>query len=409
MQAPDPTPLDAFDRFNRMQGADAVRDPYPGWAEKRRETPVWLAPPAEIFGTSLMPNPPPLIAVPLSFDAVAEVLRDGETFSSSGYAKTMGLVMGHSILEMDEPEHFRYRALLQSAFGRRQLQRWEDELVRPLIEGCVDGMLGRGRADLVRELTFPFPVRVVCGMIGLPEETHATFHRLALELISISFDPALGMAASAGLRELFAEVLALRRADPCEDLMSVLATAELDGTRLDDEQIYAFLRLLAPAGAETTYRSSSNLLFGLLSDPDQWEALKRDRSLIPAAIEEGLRWECPLTGIQRTAVRDVDVCGVKIPKGMPIHVCLGAANRDETRWEDPDRFDIHREHLHHASFAFGPHTCMGMHLARMETRILLETLFDRLPGLRLDPDAEDVHISGRMFRSPLELPVVFDA
>ncbi len=399
---------DAFDRFNRIQGAGTVRDPYPEWAVKRRETPVWVVSPSEFLNLPAGPGAPERLAVPLTFEAVSEVLRDGATFSSAGYANTMGLVMGHSILEMDEPEHHRYRALLQTAFNRRQLKRWEDELVRPLVERCLAPLRERGRGDLVRELTFPFPVRVVCGMIGLPEETHATFHRLAVELISIAFDPPLGVAASQGLRELFADVLTDRRRAPKDDLMSVLATAELDGTRLDDEQIYAFLRLLAPAGAETTYRSSSNLLFGLLSDPAQWEAVKRDPSLIPAATEEGLRWECPLTGIQRTATRDALVCGVPIPAGTPVHVCLGAANRDEARWPDPDRFDIHRPHRHHAAFAFGPHTCMGMHLARMETRVLLEALFE-LPGLRLDPEAEDVHITGRMFRSPMALPVVLDA
>ncbi|MCP5058713.1 MAG: cytochrome P450 [bacterium] len=410
MAAPHLTPNDAFDRFNHLQDASAAPDPYPEWAKKRRETPVWLVSPSDFFESGTQtPGSPEQIAVPLSFDAVVDVLRDGETFSSSAYANTMGLVMGHSILEMDEPEHFRYRRLIQSAFKRRQLARWENELVRPLVESCVAEIRSRGRGDLVRDLTFPFPVRVVCGMIGLPEKMHATFHRLALELIMISFDPALGMAASAGLRELFSGVLAERRRAPRDDLISHLATAELDGTRLDDEQIYAFLRLLAPAGAETTFRSSSNLLVGLLSDPEQWEAVRCDPGLVPAAIEEGLRWESPLTGIQRTAVRDAEVRGVKIPAGTPVHVCLGAANRDETRWENPDRFDIHRPHMHHASFAFGPHTCMGMHLARMETRVLLETLIERLPGLRLDPEALGVQITGRMFRSPLALPVVFDA
>lgn len=400
---------DPFDDFNRMQGMGSIRDPYPEWAERRRQTPVWLAPTEEVMGQAAALIEAEQVAVALSFDAVSEVLRDGETFSSAGYAKTMGLVMGHTILEMDQPEHSRYRGLIQTAFQRSHVQRWEEELVRPMIQSLLAPIRARGRGDLVRELTFPFPVRVICGMIGLPEDTHATFHRLAVELISISFDPARGVAASQGLRELFADLLAERRRQPQEDLMSLLAHAELAGTRLDDEQIFAFLRLLAPAGAETTYRSSSNLLFGLLSDPAQWAALREDPSLIPAATEEGLRWECPLTGIQRTATRDANLCGVEIPAGTPVQVCMAAANRDETRWEDPDRFDIFRPHRHHASFAFGPHTCLGMHLARMETRVLLECLFEGLPGLHLDPDAEDLHISGKMFRSPSELPVRFDS
>jgi cytochrome P450 len=191
--------------------------------------------------------------------------------------------------------------------------------------------------------------------------------------------------------------------------MSVLAHAELDGTRLSDEDIYAFLRLLAPAGAETTYRSSSNLLFGLLSHPEQLHAVRRDPALIPQAIEEGLRWECPLLTIMRTATEDTELEGVPIPAGGAVTVHLGAANRDPSRWPDPDRFDVFRAQKPHIAFAVGPHVCLGMHLARMETRVVLETLFARCPNLRLDPAADDVHVSGMVFRAPLALPVVFGA
>jgi cytochrome P450 len=342
-------------------------------------------------------------------DAVARVLLDGETFSSSGYARSMGLVMGHTILEMDEPEHGRYRGLIQKAFTKRALDRWERELVRPVVHGLIDRFADRGRADLVRELTFPFPVSVIAGMIGLDEADHRDFHRLAVELISIAIDPMRGVRASQGLRELFARVLADRRREPRDDLMSVLAQAELDGTRLDDEAIYAFLRLLAPAGAETTYRSSSNLLFGLLTHREQLEALRADRGLMSQAIEEGLRWECPLMGIMRTATRDVEIDGTLIPAGAILNVNLGAANRDETRYENPDAFDIHRPQKTHMAFAFGAHRCLGMHLARMETSVALNAVLDRLPDLRLDPQVEDVHITGLTFRSPLALPVVFEA
>jgi cytochrome P450 len=216
------------------------------------------------------------------------------------------------------------------------------------------------------------------------------------------------VAASRQLRGLFARVLAERRREPRDDLMSVLAHAELDGTRLTDEEIFAFLRLLAPAGAETTYRSSSNLLFGLLSHPEQLDAVRRDRALVPQAIEEGLRWEPPLLGIMRTATRAVELAGVTIPEGGVVNVNLGSANRDETRWERPDQFDIFREPKQHLAFAFGAHRCLGMHLARAETEVLLDALFERLPNLRLDPAAEDVHVTGLIFRSPLALPVVFD-
>jgi cytochrome P450 len=402
---------DPFEEFNRSQGMGQVRDPYPMFEQMRKRGGVQKISLGELLGREpkLPPGMTPEIHVALSYDAVSQVLRDGATFSSAGYANTMGPVMGHTILEMDEPEHARYRGLIQKAFVKKAVDAWEHQLVRPVVSGLIDRFQDRGRADLVRELTFPFPVAVIAGMIGLPENLHADFHRLAVELISITIDFERGLAASRKLGELFAPVLAARRASPRDDLMSVLAHAELDGIRLSDDEIYAFLRLLAPAGAETTYRSSSNLLCGLLNHPDQLEALRRDRGLMPQAIEEGLRWECPLLGIMRTATREVELGGTVIPEGAVVNVNLGSANHDETRWERPERFDIFREPRQHMAFAFGAHRCLGMHLARMETTVVLEQILDRLPNLRLDPEAEDVHVTGLIFRAPMQLPVVFDA
>lgn len=405
----EPAAYDPFEEFNRSQGQGRIRDPYPYFAELRRGGPAHKIPVRRLLGDQ--PRPPGMpeeLYVVVTHDAVAQVLLDGETFSSKGYANTMGLVMGRTILEMDEPEHARYRGLLQKAFTKRALDRWERELVRPVVDGLIDRFAGSGRADLVRELTFPFPVSVIAGMIGLDERDHAEFHRLAVELISIMIDPLRGLRASQSLRELFARVLAERRREPRDDLMSVLAQAELDGHRLDDEAIYAFLRLLAPAGAETTYRSSSNLLFGLLTHPSQLGALRTDRGLMPQAIEEGLRWEAPLTAIMRTATREVRIGDLTIPEGGLVSVNMAAANRDESRYERAEVFDIMRPQKTHMAFAFGAHRCLGMHLARMETSVALNALLDRLPGLRLDPSAEDVHITGLTFRSPVALPVVFD-
>jgi cytochrome P450 len=255
----------------------------------------------------------------------------------------------------------------------------------------------------------PFPIQVIAAMLGLPPADLPRFHRWAVELISIIVDIGRGIEASQKLREYFAGILSERRAAPRDDLISVLALAELDGQRLTDEEIFAFLRLLLPAGAETTYRSSSTLLFGLLTRPEQLDALRADRSLMKRAIEEGLRWEPPLTGIARLAMRDTELAGVRIPAGAVVSVCLGAANHDDTRWDRPDEFDIFRDAKPHLAFAYGAHTCLGMHLARMETRVMMNALFDRLPGLRLDPAAEDVHITGLGFRAPRALPVLFEA
>jgi cytochrome P450 len=402
---------DAFALFDASTGSGLVRDPYPRFAELRARGPFYHGRLDQAFG---LPEMPQIITaksgeyyVALGYEAVSQVLLDGATFSSAGYGESMGLVMGHSILEMDEPEHRSYRALIQQAFTLKAMEKWEREIVGPIVHRLIDRFADRGRAEIVRELTFPFPIQVIAAMLGLPEKDLPEFHRRAVELISIAFDIERGLAASMALRDYFATILAERRVHPKDDVISVLAHAELDGQRLTDEEVYAFLRLLLPAGAETTYRSSSNLLFGLLTHPDQLDVLRRDRGLMRGAIEEGLRWEAPLTGISRGATRDVEVAGVRIPAGSVVGVCIGAANRDPARFPDPDRFDIRRDARQHMAFAFGPHTCLGMHLARMETTVALNALLDRLPHLRLDPDAEDVHITGLTFRAPRALPVVF--
>lgn len=183
-------------------------------------------------------------------------------------------------------------------------------------------------------------------------------------------------------------------------------SAEIDGERLTDEAIFSFLRLLLPAGLETTYRSSGNLLYLLLSHREQFDAVAADHELIGAAIEEGLRYETPLTTVQRYATEDAEVDGVEIPAGSVIDVCIGSANRDAKRWERSEEFDIFRKRVPHLSFAAGEHTCMGLHLARMETRVALECLLSRLSNIELITDS-DPHIHGQPFRSPTSIPVTF--
>jgi cytochrome P450 len=402
---------DPFAEFDAAAGVGSVRDPFPVWDELRAQCPVHAGNLEDRFGVQpfgeIMVERTVVPHHALSFDAVQQVLRDGETFTSSGYEQTIGLLFGHSILEMDEPEHHAYRALIQQAFTRKAMESWEADIVRPVVDDLVDNFRDRGHAELVKELLFPFPVTVIGKMIGLPDDDLPVFHRKGVELITIMADIERGYQASLWLYDYFQKIITERRADPRNDLISVLAQAELEGQQLTDDEIIAFLRLLLPAGAETTYRSSSNLMYGLLSNPDQLEALRKDRSLMPQAIEEGVRWEPPLTSIGRTAARDVEIEGVLIPKGSPVSVCMASANRDESRWENPDAFDIFRDQKQHMSFAFGPHMCLGMHLARMETSVAINAILD-LPNLRLDPAAEDVHISGLAFRAPAGLPVLFD-
>ena len=181
----------------------------------------------------------------------------------------------------------------------------------------------------------------------------------------------------------------------------------MEGSKLTDEEIYSFLRLILPAGVETTYRATGNLLLALLSDRAQFNALYNDRSLFPQAFEEALRWEPPVTVILRQATCDTELGGVALANGAEVALLLGAANRDERKYDDPDRYDMFREVRQHVGFGFGVHVCLGVHLARMESRVAMNTLFDRLGPFTLDPDEGPPHIEGMAFRSPLSLPVVF--
>ncbi|EUA87253.1 cytochrome P450 family protein [Mycobacterium ulcerans str. Harvey] len=223
----------------------------------------------------------------------------------------------------------------------------------------IDDFIDAGRAELVGDFTFEFPTRVIARLLGLPDEDLAMFHQRAVQLISYTVNYQLAFEASAALKEYFLEQIDRRRSKPSEDIIGDLVTAEIDGEKLSEEAIYSFLRLLLPAGLETTYRSSGNLLYLLLAHPDQFMAVRAHRELIPQAIEEGLRFETPLTTVQRFTTKDTEVQGVPIPARSVIGVCMGSANRDEHRWQRPEVFDIFRERIPHISFAAGEHTCLG--------------------------------------------------
>jgi cytochrome P450 len=405
MALSDAQEYDPFSAFDDVV-AGTTRDPYPDLVAKRRDTPVHKG---MTIPTDALPEgfdvEPGWIAY--RYDDCSRILRDAKTFTSTGYDVTIGMVMGHMILGMDDPEHRSHRNLVAHAFREKALARWEPEFIRPIIDEQIDRFAADGRADLVRQLTFEFPVRVIARLLGLPEEDFPQFQRWSVELIGLVADIDRGLAASEALREYFAGVVADRRAHPAEDVISDLVSAEVDGEKLTDEAIYSFLRLLLPAGAETTYRSSGNLLYLLLTHPDQLEAVRSDRSLLPQAIEEGLRLRAAAAHHQPDDhLRGRDRRRHPGPRGEH-HPHIGSANHDETRWEDPESFDIFRPALPHIAFAHGPHMCLGMHLARLETRALLNRVFDRLPDLALEAGDDDPHIRGDVFRSPTALPVTF--
>jgi cytochrome P450 len=386
---------------------DLLRDPYPLFAQRRREAGVFKGSVMDWSKTPASMMPGQLYAA-VSFDAVNRVFRDGKVFNSHIYDSTIGLFIGPTILAMEGKKHWEHRNLVSAAFKSKSLLRWEPEIVRPVVNALIDEFIDAGEADLVRDFTLEFPTRVISKLLGLPEEDLPWFRKRAVELISYTVRYKRAFEASAALKDYFLDQIEKRRTKPTEDIIGDLVSADIDGEKLSNEAIYSFLRLLLPAGLETTYRSSGNLLFLLLTHPEQFQAVQADHDLIGPAIEEALRFETPLTTVQRYVMEDTEVEGVKLPTGSVIDVCIGSANRDERRWERSEEFDIFRKCLPHISFAAGEHTCMGLHLARMETRVAVECLLGRLTNFRLVTD-DNPHIFGQPFRSPTAIPVTFDA
>ncbi|OBH91525.1 cytochrome P450 [Mycobacterium sp. E2733] len=345
----------------------------------------------------------------LGYDECQTVLTHPDTFSSSIYEQIMGPVMGRTLLELEGAEHRASRALVSPSFRSALLRRWRSELVELVVHELIDRFAPLGRAELAREFTFAFPVQVIARIMGLPRQDYLRFQRLSIELLNVVYDWDCGIAASATLKAYFTKILAQRRRNPQDDLISTLAESEIDGARLTDDEIFAFLLLILPAGVETTYRASGNLLVALLTQPALLDALRTDRSMLRGAVEEALRWEPPITTVVRRAVRDCEVGGVAIPAGTNVSVSVAAANRDPARYPDPDRFDPTRKNITHLTFGGGPHLCLGMHLARMEAGVAIGALLDRLPNLRLDPTAAAPQVMGMAFRSPAAIPVEFTA
>ncbi|OBK81189.1 cytochrome [Mycobacterium sp. 1164985.4] len=384
---------------------DVSSDPYGFFAHMRSTDPVWRG---TIMDTSQMPPEllPPEEWTLFDYDSVFAAFRDCDVYGSQVYHRTIEMVFGPTILGMHGKQHHDHRGLISNAFRQSALAHWEPEVIVPICDRLVDEFLDDGEVDLVKAMTFEFPTRVTAALLGLPQEDLDLFRRLSFELISITDDIEAGLTASVGLGEYFQAQIDQRRRRMTDDIIGDLVDAEIDGEKLTDEAIISFLRLLLPAGLETTYRSSGNLLYLLLTHPEQLAAVERDRELIPAAIEEGLRFETPLVAVPRCTTRDVEVHGIGIPEGAQVNLCIGSANRDEKRWENADVFDIHRPRRAHTSFAGGLHSCLGMHLARVETRVMLTSLFDRATDFELQVD-DDTRLAGLPFRSPIHLPVTF--
>ncbi|MBV9996696.1 MAG: cytochrome P450 [Caulobacteraceae bacterium] len=346
-----------------------------------------------------------------NYDTLLRVLTDAETFGNrDAFMHTLGRSFGRTVSVMDAPEHTRFRKIFQQAFLPQTVAKWGASVVDPVVTDLMSGFIGRGEADLVEEFTHHYPFQVIYRQLQLDREQAPIFHKLAIAQILTSLDLPQGFEAAAKLGVFFQALLDQRRAEPGDDLISHLATVEADGERLPDEVLISFLRQLMNAGGDTTYRGTSALLTGLLMNPDQLEAVRADRSLVPQAIDEALRWEGPVLTTIRYVRREVELDGVLLPEGAILNMILGSANRDPTKFKDPDRFDIFRDRtVRHLGFASGPHVCIGQHLARVEMTRAVNALLDRLPNLRLDPSKPPPKLLGHKLRVPDHIYVKFDA
>ena len=385
-------------------------NPYPHYAVMRAQAPVYQHP----FGFWLLTG----------YDEVSWLLRAGLSVEVDNLAsdslfrqmreETFGttekLRAAISMLDRDPPDHTRLRRLVSKAFTPRAIQALRPKITE-LVDGMLDAMAERGQADLIDALAFPLPFRVIAEMLGTPSADHERIRQLtgtvvrSLEPVA---DPGLAaaiIAADGELRQIAAEMIAWKRANPANDLLTALIHAEDDGDVLDDDELVAQTLLLYIAGHETTVNLIAGGTLALLRHPGQLALLRGDQGLVENAVEEMLRYDSPVQASRRITVEPVTVGGTAIPAGAFVMASLGSANRDERFWgPDAAELNLRRENARqHVSFGAGPHHCLGASLARLEASIAFEHLAGRFPGLALDGD---VVWNGRInLRGPAHLPV----
>lgn len=378
---------------------DIRRNPYPLYQQVRENSPVLQVPPP--FDAWLI----------FDYEGVKRALSEPETFSSAVPAPRNWFTFS------DPPRHTKLRGLIMRAFTPRVVANLEPR-IRDLSRRLLDGVVGRGEMDLATEYAVPLPMKVIAGMIGIPDEDWPRFRAWSDAILKISYgrsggsDAAQGLAqfqsATAEMSPYLADMVARRRAAPADDLITRLIEAEVDGERLNHEELLGFFQLLLVGGQETTANLINNAVLCLTENRDALERLRADPALIPPAIEEVLRYRAPVQWLMRTPTRDVEMDGQLIPAGALVLAMIGSANHDRTIFREPDRFDIDRQPNPHLAFGYGIHFCLGAALSRMEARIALTDLLQRLPRLeRSDSDPWEprkaLHVHG-----PARLPVRFE-
>ena len=341
------------------------------------------------------------------FHEVQAALADEETFpSAAAYLRHSGPVMGKTIQCMGGDEHRRNRALVSKAFRPRLMSEFVEAFLTPEAHKLVDAFAERGEADLVAEFTTRYAFTVITRLLDFPPTDFDQLKLWGDGLIDFPWDPEGAVKASREFTAYAKEIVDLRRRQPGEDLLSSLATVEVEGERLQDEEIFSFLRLLFPAGADTTYRGLGSMLYGVLSDRAVFDAVREDPDCIPKVVQEALRWEAPTALLPRFAPKDVRFADVSIPAGSQVLFGITSGNRDADVFRDAERFDPWRKEREFLTFGRGLHFCLGSHLARREMEVSLRVIAERLPDLEIT-DPESVGITGTVLRGPASLPVRF--
>lgn len=374
------------------------RNPYPMYEQMRRHSPV------------LRVQPPFDAWLIFDYEGVKRVLGDPQTFSSRVPAPP------NWFLFFDPPRHTKLRALILRAFTPRVVAGLEPR-IRELSRQLIDQVIGQGHADLAADYAIPLPMKVIAWMIGIPDEDWPRFRAWSDSILKLSYVRSGGPEAqqagaefhsvTAEMRDYLADMAARRRAVPADDLITRLVQAEVDGEHLTPDEILGFFQLLLVGGQETTTNLINNAILCLLENRDELARLRRQSDLLPTAIEEVLRYRSPLQWLMRMPTRDVEVHGQVIPAGKLVLAMIGSANRDPSQFGDPERFDISRHPNPHLAFGHGIHFCLGSALSRMEAKIALTDLLERLDGLET-ASAEPwqprraLHVHG-----PASLPIRF--
>ncbi len=314
------------------------------------------------------------------YDDVREAASKPDLLSSEGTSISLGLLP--MIQQMDPPRHHALRALLAKAFTPNRVAAMESR-VRELTAGLLDDLLARERCDLLHDFAAQLPSLVIGELIGIPPERREAFLEWTSALISANPHKNWDRNPFESIYAEFATLLDERRARREADLMSALLDAELDGQRLSQEELLGFCFLLVVGGNDTTTNLIANGLVLLAHHPDARTALRADEALIPGAVEEMLRIEAPTQALPRIATSSFEMYGRTIEAGDEVSLVWGAANHDERRFPEPERFDIHRSPNPHLALGHGVHFCMGAHLARLEGRVAMEEMLRRAPDYAL--------------------------